>query len=138
MKDNEIRELVNTLLAIAVTYSGTQQLREHISKAVTDAVEASEAVESDDPIFDYALRRLDKEIRAVIAVHRPDALTASPEPAPAVPEPDHDEQAYDMARQIMQLVNETHLGGVTQLQAKIQCLIAETLSGGDRDSTSSK
>lgn len=38
MKDHEIRELVNTLLAIAVTYSGTQQLREHISKAVTAAI----------------------------------------------------------------------------------------------------
>ncbi|QBQ72153.1 hypothetical protein HWC14_gp04 [Serratia phage Parlo] len=38
MKDHEIRELVNTLTAIAVTYSGTQQLREHISKAVTAAL----------------------------------------------------------------------------------------------------
>ncbi|HEJ7283071.1 TPA: hypothetical protein SMF87_004523 [Serratia marcescens] len=38
MKDHEIRELVNTLTAIAVTYYGTQQLREHISKAVTAAL----------------------------------------------------------------------------------------------------
>lgn len=42
------------------------------------------------------------------------------------PAPDVDEYAYDLARQIMQLVAKTHVGGVTQLQAKIQCLIAET------------
>jgi len=42
------------------------------------------------------------------------------------PAPDVDEYAYDLSRQIMQLVSQTHVGGLTQLQAKIQCLIAET------------
>ncbi|MCU1787715.1 hypothetical protein CUU54_02435 [Pectobacterium polaris] len=37
MKDHQIRELVNKLHDIAVLYSGTQQLRSHISKAVKDA-----------------------------------------------------------------------------------------------------
>ncbi|HEB5831636.1 TPA: DUF551 domain-containing protein [Yersinia enterocolitica] len=39
-----------------------------------------------------------------------------------------DEIAFDMARNIMTLVNETNIGGACQLQAKIQCFIEETLA----------
>ncbi|EPD0902530.1 DUF551 domain-containing protein [Yersinia enterocolitica] len=39
-----------------------------------------------------------------------------------------DEIAFDMARNIMTLVNETNIGGACQLQAKIQCFIEETLT----------
>ncbi|CNH99889.1 Protein of uncharacterised function (DUF551) [Yersinia frederiksenii] len=39
-----------------------------------------------------------------------------------------DEIAFDMARGIMALVNETNIGGACQLQAKIQCFIEETLN----------
>ncbi|HEN3491568.1 TPA: DUF551 domain-containing protein, partial [Yersinia enterocolitica] len=38
------------------------------------------------------------------------------------------EIAFDMARNIMTLVNETNIGGACQLQAKIQCFIEETLA----------
>lgn len=34
LKDDEIAKLVNELTAIAKTYNGTEQLREHISKCV--------------------------------------------------------------------------------------------------------
>ncbi|CND07597.1 Uncharacterised protein [Yersinia frederiksenii] len=40
---------------------------------------------------------------------------------------DVDKVAYDMARGIMALVNETSIGGACQLQAKIQCFISEKL-----------
>ncbi|HHH0668464.1 TPA: hypothetical protein ACPZOM_001574 [Yersinia enterocolitica] len=39
-----------------------------------------------------------------------------------------DEIAFDMARGIMALVNETNIGGACQLQAKIQCFIEENLT----------
>ncbi|CNJ79318.1 Uncharacterised protein [Yersinia intermedia] len=39
-----------------------------------------------------------------------------------------DEIAFDMARGIMALVNETNIGGACQLQAKIQCFIEEALT----------
>ncbi|PNK73864.1 DUF551 domain-containing protein [Yersinia enterocolitica] len=39
-----------------------------------------------------------------------------------------DEIAFDMARGIMALVNETNIGGACQLQAKIQCFIEEDLT----------
>ncbi|ENY7401378.1 DUF551 domain-containing protein [Yersinia enterocolitica] len=39
-----------------------------------------------------------------------------------------DEIAFDMARNIMTLVNETNIGGAVQLQAKIQCFIEEALT----------
>jgi hypothetical protein len=39
-----------------------------------------------------------------------------------------DEIAFDMARGIMALVNETNIGGTVQLQAKIQCFIEEALT----------
>lgn len=39
-----------------------------------------------------------------------------------------DEIAFDMARNIMTLVNETNIGGACQLQVKIQCFIEETLA----------
>lgn len=39
-----------------------------------------------------------------------------------------DEIAFDMARGIMALVNETNIGGAVQLQAKIQCFIEEALT----------
>lgn len=38
MKNHQIRELVNKIHDIAVLYSGTQQLRSHISKAVKGAL----------------------------------------------------------------------------------------------------
>ncbi|HFQ7287008.1 TPA: hypothetical protein ACJHGT_001869 [Yersinia enterocolitica] len=39
-----------------------------------------------------------------------------------------DEIAFNMARGIMALVNETNIGGACQLQAKIQCFIEEALT----------
>ncbi|MFM1339177.1 hypothetical protein WFO77_12775 [Yersinia enterocolitica] len=39
-----------------------------------------------------------------------------------------DEIAFDMARGIIALVNETNIGGACQLQAKIQCFIEEALT----------
>ncbi|CQI88931.1 Protein of uncharacterised function (DUF551) [Yersinia rohdei] len=39
-----------------------------------------------------------------------------------------DELAYDAGREIMKIINETHIGGQSQLQAKIQCRIEELLS----------
>lgn len=44
------------------------------------------------------------------------------------PAPGRDELAYDMARQIMQLFNETYIGGLPQMQARIQCFIEKELA----------
>ncbi|EJD0955345.1 DUF551 domain-containing protein [Salmonella enterica] len=38
MKENQIRELVNELLDIAIEYHGTQQLRERIARTVRAAI----------------------------------------------------------------------------------------------------
>lgn len=39
-----------------------------------------------------------------------------------------DELACDMAKEIMDLLKETNLGGDIQLQAKIQCLLANAIA----------
>lgn len=56
-----------------------------------------------------------------------DAQATYPAPAPAI-----DEQALELSRRVMHLLSERQLGGAAQLQAKIQCLIAEALKECER------
>lgn len=67
-----------------------------------------------EPIYDNV------QVREIAALARIALAAKRAEPV--------DEIAFDMARGIMALVNETNIGGACQLQAKIQCFIEEALT----------